>query len=73
MLDLDPADHELPARHEPVDVEPLPDATDESQAVESLGQMPRIVQGETANLKVTFAEDLPIAEMILGRQAGMPL
>ena len=49
------------------------DATDESQAVESLGQMPRIVQGETANLKVTFAEDLPIAEMILDRQGGMPL
>ena len=50
-----------------------PDATDESQAVESLGQMPRIVQGENANLKVTFAEDLPLAEMILARQAGMPL
>ena len=49
------------------------DATDESQAVESLGQMPRIVQGETANLKVTFAEDLPLAEMVLGRQGGMPL
>jgi 2-C-methyl-D-erythritol 4-phosphate cytidylyltransferase len=49
------------------------DATDESQAVESLGQMPRIVQGETANLKVTFAEDLPLAEMVLSRQGGMPL
>jgi 2-C-methyl-D-erythritol 4-phosphate cytidylyltransferase len=47
-----------------------PDATDESQAVESLGQMPRIVQGENANLKVTFAEDLPIAEMILARRGG---
>lgn len=46
------------------------DATDESQAVESLGQMPRIVQGENANLKVTFAEDLPLAGMILARRAG---
>jgi 2-C-methyl-D-erythritol 4-phosphate cytidylyltransferase len=46
-----------------------PDATDESQAVESLGQMPRIVQGENANIKVTFAEDLPLAEMILARRA----
>lgn len=46
-----------------------PDATDESQAVESLGQMPRLVQGENANVKVTFAEDLPLAEMILARQA----
>lgn len=46
-----------------------PDATDESQAVESLGQMPRIVQGENANLKVTFSEDLPLAEMILERRS----
>ena len=48
----------------------MPGATDESQAVESLGQMPRIVQGENANLKVTFADDLPLAEMILARQGG---
>ncbi len=48
----------------------MPDATDESQAVESLGRMPRIVQGESANLKVTFAEDVPLAGMILARQAG---
>lgn len=47
-----------------------PGATDESQAVESLGRMPRIVQGENANLKVTFADDLPLAEMILARQGG---
>ena len=45
-------------------------ATDESQAVESIGQMPRIVQGENANIKVTFAEDLPLAEMILARRGG---
>ena len=52
-------------------LERMPDATDESQAVESLGRKPRIVQGEGANLKVTFAEDLPLAEMILARRAGM--
>ncbi|MBL0141230.1 MAG: 2-C-methyl-D-erythritol 4-phosphate cytidylyltransferase [Betaproteobacteria bacterium] len=50
-----------------------PDATDESQAVEFLGQMPRIVQGENANLKVTFAEDLPLAQMILALKGGVPL
>jgi 2-C-methyl-D-erythritol 4-phosphate cytidylyltransferase len=50
-----------------------PEATDESRAVEALGQMPRIVQGENANLKVTFAEDLWLAEMILARQGGVPL
>lgn len=46
------------------------EATDESQAVEALGQMPRIVQGENANLKVTFADDIALAEMILARQQG---
>jgi 2-C-methyl-D-erythritol 4-phosphate cytidylyltransferase len=45
-----------------------PDATDESQAVEALGHGPRLVQGENSNLKVTFAEDLPIAEMILAHR-----
>jgi 2-C-methyl-D-erythritol 4-phosphate cytidylyltransferase len=50
-----------------------PGATDESQAVESIGQMPRIVQGENANLKVTFAEDLALAEMILARRAAAVL
>jgi 2-C-methyl-D-erythritol 4-phosphate cytidylyltransferase len=43
-----------------------PDASDESQAVESIGySAPRLVQGENSNIKVTFAEDLAIAEMII--------
>jgi 2-C-methyl-D-erythritol 4-phosphate cytidylyltransferase len=46
-----------------------PDATDEAQAIEALGHAPRLVQGENSNLKVTFAEDLQIAEMILLRRA----
>lgn len=45
-----------------------PDATDESQAVESLHYAPRLIEGENGNLKVTFAEDLELAEMILRRQ-----
>jgi 2-C-methyl-D-erythritol 4-phosphate cytidylyltransferase len=44
------------------------DATDESQAIEALGKAPRLVEGENGNLKVTFAEDLALAEMILARQ-----
>jgi 2-C-methyl-D-erythritol 4-phosphate cytidylyltransferase len=48
-----------------------PDATDESQAVEALGHGPRLVQGENSNLKVTFAEDLPIAEMILAQRGAI--
>jgi 2-C-methyl-D-erythritol 4-phosphate cytidylyltransferase len=47
-------------------------ATDESQAIEALGYAPRLVQGENTNLKVTFAEDLPIAEMIILRRLGGP-
>jgi 2-C-methyl-D-erythritol 4-phosphate cytidylyltransferase len=54
-------------------LEKKPDATDESQAVESLGGYgPRLVQGENSNLKVTFAEDLFLAEMILKRQGRIP-
>ena len=50
-------------------LEARPDATDEAQAVESVGySAPRLVQGENGNLKVTFAEDLVLAEMILKRQ-----
>ncbi len=44
------------------------DATDESQAVEAAGKAPRLVEGENGNIKVTFAEDIALAEMILARQ-----
>ena len=40
--------------------------TDEAQAIERLGLKPRLVLGDTRNIKVTFAEDLAIAELILG-------
>ncbi|HET9653674.1 MAG TPA: 2-C-methyl-D-erythritol 4-phosphate cytidylyltransferase [Usitatibacter sp.] len=50
-------------------LERKPDATDESQAIEALGHAPRLVEGENGNIKVTFAEDLEIAEMILLRRA----
>jgi 2-C-methyl-D-erythritol 4-phosphate cytidylyltransferase len=41
--------------------------TDEAGAVEALGYRPRLVEGSTENLKVTFAADLGIAEGILGK------
>jgi 2-C-methyl-D-erythritol 4-phosphate cytidylyltransferase len=41
--------------------------TDEASAVESLGLRPRIVTGSRRNLKVTFPEDVAIAESILGQ------
>jgi len=47
-------------------LEKKPLATDEAEAIESLGYYaPRLVQGEDSNIKVTLAEDLQIAEMIL--------
>ena len=43
--------------------------TDEASAIEQLGLQPRLVIGSRENLKVTFAEDLAIAEALLARRA----
>jgi 2-C-methyl-D-erythritol 4-phosphate cytidylyltransferase len=40
--------------------------TDESSAVEQFGARPRLVRGNAANFKVTYAEDLALAERLLG-------
>jgi 2-C-methyl-D-erythritol 4-phosphate cytidylyltransferase len=42
--------------------------TDEAQAVEGLGVKPRLVLGSPANIKVTYPEDLALAEAILGQR-----
>lgn len=39
--------------------------TDEASAMEALGYKPRLIEGSTKNLKVTFASDLEIAERML--------
>lgn len=39
--------------------------TDEAGAVEQMGLMPRLVAGSRENIKVTFPEDMKIAEAIL--------
>src|SRR5436190_540282 len=44
-------------------------ATDEAAAVEQLGLRPRLVLGSRQNLKVTYPEDVAIAEAILARSA----
>ena len=52
-----------------------PDATDEAQAVESIGyNAPRLVQGDDLNIKVTFQADLVLAELIMQvrAKAGYP-
>jgi 2-C-methyl-D-erythritol 4-phosphate cytidylyltransferase len=46
-----------------------PQATDEAAAVERLGLMPRLVLGSRENLKVTYPQDLAIAEAILKARA----
>ena len=42
--------------------------TDEAGAIEALGLKPKLVQGSSGNLKVTYAEDLQLAEAILAGQ-----
>lgn len=39
--------------------------TDEAQAVEALGFKPRLVTGSKRNIKVTFVEDLAVAEALI--------
>ncbi|MBI2311057.1 MAG: 2-C-methyl-D-erythritol 4-phosphate cytidylyltransferase [Betaproteobacteria bacterium] len=41
------------------------EATDEASAVEALGLKPRLVLGDIRNLKVTYPQDLGLAELIL--------
>jgi 2-C-methyl-D-erythritol 4-phosphate cytidylyltransferase len=42
---------------------------DEAQAVEALGVKPRLVQGSPENIKVTYPEDIALAEAILAQRA----
>jgi 2-C-methyl-D-erythritol 4-phosphate cytidylyltransferase len=44
-----------------------PGATDEAVAVEKMGLKPRLVLGSRQNLKITYPEDVAIAEAILAR------
>jgi 2-C-methyl-D-erythritol 4-phosphate cytidylyltransferase len=46
------------------------EVTDEASAVERLGLQPRLVIGSRRNIKVTYAEDLAIAEALL--QGAVP-
>ena len=39
--------------------------TDEAQAIEALGVKPRLIQGSPLNIKVTYPEDVALAEAIL--------
>jgi 2-C-methyl-D-erythritol 4-phosphate cytidylyltransferase len=40
-------------------------ATDEAAAIERLGLRPKLVMGDSRNLKVTYPQDLALAETLL--------
>jgi 2-C-methyl-D-erythritol 4-phosphate cytidylyltransferase len=42
-----------------------PDVTDDAQAIEALGLKPKLVLGEARNIKITYPEDLALAEFFL--------
>lgn len=46
--------------------------TDEASAMESAGYAPRLVRGRESNIKVTYPDDLPLAEFWLARQEQNP-
>jgi 2-C-methyl-D-erythritol 4-phosphate cytidylyltransferase len=47
-----------------------PGATDEAAAVEAMGLKPKLVEGRSTNLKVTYPADLELAELILRGKMG---
>ncbi|MBI4292830.1 MAG: 2-C-methyl-D-erythritol 4-phosphate cytidylyltransferase [Betaproteobacteria bacterium] len=47
-----------------------PEATDEAAAVEAMGLRPKLVQGRSTNLKVTYPADLELAELILSKMGS---
>jgi len=43
-------------------------APDEASAIEQLGYHPKIIQGDNSNIKVTYAEDIDLANRLLRRK-----
>ena len=46
-------------------------ATDEASAIEHYGLRPKLVMGDTRNLKVTYPQDLAVADLILRNMVQM--
>jgi 2-C-methyl-D-erythritol 4-phosphate cytidylyltransferase len=44
------------------------EVTDEASAVEAMGLHPKLVEGSAANFKVTYPEDVKLAEWLLGEK-----
>ncbi|XZG69450.1 2-C-methyl-D-erythritol 4-phosphate cytidylyltransferase [Chitinibacteraceae bacterium HSL-7] len=49
-----------------------PDITDEASAMEKQGLAPRLVHGSPQNIKVTYPQDLALAELMLDKRSGLP-
>ena len=47
-----------------------PQVTDEASAIEALGLHPRLVLSEPSNFKVTYAQDMQLAELLLRKRQG---
>lgn len=47
-----------------------PHVTDEASAVEALGLHPKLVASESTNFKVTYAQDMHLAELLLRARQG---
>jgi 2-C-methyl-D-erythritol 4-phosphate cytidylyltransferase len=45
-----------------------PQVTDEAAAIEALGLHPKLVLGEPTNFKVTYPQDMLLAELLLTQQ-----
>ncbi len=43
------------------------EVTDEASAVEALGLQPKLVEGDASNFKVTYPQDIKMAELVLGQ------
>jgi 2-C-methyl-D-erythritol 4-phosphate cytidylyltransferase len=41
--------------------------TDEASAIEAMGWMPKLVESDLTNLKVTYPRDIEVAAWLLGR------
>ncbi|MBK5962765.1 2-C-methyl-D-erythritol 4-phosphate cytidylyltransferase [Thiocystis minor] len=54
------------ALHDALDANDL--VTDDASAIERLGHAPRLIEGHADNLKITRAEDLPLAHFYLRQQ-----
>lgn len=48
----------------------LENITDEASAIEAAGMRPKLVMGDRSNIKVTYADDLPLVEWLLARRSG---